>query len=154
MFARWAHFGAPCVFLTINPLETRSPFCWKLCNANFNLQHYPSLGEAKPLMPNDFEMIKLVRANHVAQAIFFRIILKLFHKIACGFSSSNQYSQDVVANGKPISFFGPLDFVALKAQKPGRMAQHVHGLICSRYFKLYNIVELMEKGSELVMSWM
>ena len=35
------------------------------------------------------------------------------------------------------------------------MAQHAHGLICSRFFKLYNIPELMEKGSiELVMSWM
>ena len=34
------------------------------------------------------------------------------------------------------------------------MAQHAHGLICSRFFELYNIVELMEKGSELVMSWM
>ena len=34
------------------------------------------------------------------------------------------------------------------------MAQHAQGLICSRFFKLYNIVELMEKGSELVMSWM
>ena len=72
MFAGWAHFGAPCVFFTINPLETRSPFCWKLCNADFNLQHYPNLGEAKPVMPNDFEMIKLVRANPVARATFFR----------------------------------------------------------------------------------
>jgi len=26
MFARLAHFGAPCVFLTIKPLETRSSF--------------------------------------------------------------------------------------------------------------------------------
>ena len=92
------------MFFTINPLETRSPFCWKLCNADFNLQHYPNLGEAKPVMPNDFEMIKLVRANPVAQAIFFRIILKLFRTIACGFSSSNQYSQDVDANGKPMGF--------------------------------------------------
>jgi len=97
-------------------------------------------------MHNDFEMIKLVRANFVAQAIFFRINLKLFRTIAHGFSSSNQYSQDVDANGKPIGFFGPLDFVALKAEKSGRMAQHAHVLIiCSRFFKLYNIIEL-EKG--------
>ena len=34
------------------------------------------------------------------------------------------------------------------------MAQHAHGIICSRFFKLYNIYELMEKGSELVMSLM
>jgi len=34
------------------------------------------------------------------------------------------------------------------------MAQHAHGLICSRFFKLYNIVRLMEKGFELVMSYM
>ncbi len=105
-------------------------------------------------MPNDFEMIKLVRANHVAQPIFFRIILKLFRTIACGFTISNQYSQDVDVNGKPIGFFGPLDFVALKAEESSRPAQHAHGLICSRFFKLYNIVELMEKGFELVMSWM
>jgi hypothetical protein len=116
MFTGWAHFGAPCVLFTINELVTRSPFCWKLCNADFNLQHYPNLGEAKPVMPNDFEMIKLVRANLVAQAIFFRIILKLFRIIACGFSSSSQYSQDVDGNGKPMGFFGLLDFVALKAE--------------------------------------
>jgi hypothetical protein len=34
------------------------------------------------------------------------------------------------------------------------MAQHGHGLICSKLVKLYKNVELMEKGSELVMSWM
>ena len=51
MFARWAHFGVPYVFFTINLLETRSPFYWKLCNANFNLQHYPNFGEAKPVIP-------------------------------------------------------------------------------------------------------
>jgi hypothetical protein len=33
------------------------------------------------------------------------------------------------------------------------MAQHAHGIICSRFFKLYNIVELMEKGSELFIIW-
>jgi hypothetical protein len=87
-------------------------------------------------MPNDFEMIKLVRANHVAQAIFFKNILKLLRTIACGFSRSNQYSQDVDANGKPMRFFGPLDFVALKAEESCRMAQHAHGLICSRFSKL------------------
>ncbi len=47
-----------------------------------------------------------------------------------------------------------MDFVALKAEESGRMAQHAHGQICSRFFKLYNLVELMEKGSEMVMSWM
>ncbi len=78
-------------------------------------------------MPNDFEIIKLVRANPVAQVIFFRIILKLIRTIACGFSSSNQYSQDVDANGKPMGFFGPLDCVPLKAEKSDRMAQHAHG---------------------------
>ena len=46
------------------------------------------------------------------------------------------------------------DFVALKAEESGRMAQHAYGLICSRFVKLYNIIELMEKGSELVMIWM
>ena len=57
-------------------------------------------------------------------------------------------------NGKPKGFFEPVDFVALKAEESDRMAQHAHGLICSRFFKLYNIDELMEKGSEMVMSWM
>ena len=94
------------------------------------------MGEAKPEMPNDFEMNKLVRANPVAQAIFFRIILKLFRTIACGSSSSNQYSQDIDANGKTMGFYGPLDFVALKTEKTDRMAQHAYGLICSRFFKL------------------
>ena len=63
------------------------------------------MGEAKPMMLNYFKMIKLVRANHVAQAILFRIIIKLVIKIACGFSSPNQYSQDVDANGRPMGFF-------------------------------------------------
>jgi len=69
MFAKWAHFGTPCVFFTRIPLETRSPFCWKLCNADFRPQHYPNPIDSKLVMPNDFEMIKLVRANIVAQAI-------------------------------------------------------------------------------------
>jgi hypothetical protein len=83
-------------------------------------------------MPIDFEMIKLVQANPIAQAIFFRIILKLFLTIACGFSNSYQYSQNDDANGKLMGFFGPLDFVALKAEESGRMEQHAHGLICSK----------------------
>jgi hypothetical protein len=82
-------FWCTLYFFTINPLETRSPFCWKLCNADINLQHYPNLGEAKPINANDFEMIKLVKANHVAQEIFLRIILKMFRTIARGFSCSN-----------------------------------------------------------------
>jgi hypothetical protein len=105
-------------------------------------------------MPNDFEMIKLVRANLVAQAIFFRIILKLFRTIACGFSSPNRYSQDVDANGKPMGFFSPVDFVASKAEESSRMAQYAHGLICSRFFKLHHIVDLIEKGFELIMNRM
>ena len=31
----------------INPLGTRSPLCWKLCNPDFSLQHYPNPGESK-----------------------------------------------------------------------------------------------------------
>jgi len=61
-------------------------------------------------MPNEFKMIKLVRANHVAQAIFFRIILKLFPKTACGFSSSNQYSQDVAIRQSQIEVYNTNGF--------------------------------------------
>ncbi len=76
-----ALFGASCVFKTINPLETWSPFCWKLCNVDFNFQHYPNLGEAKLIMPNDFKKIKLVRKMYVAQAIFFRTVQICFVKL-------------------------------------------------------------------------
>jgi hypothetical protein len=118
-------FWCALCFFKINPLETRSPFCWKLCNADFNVQHYPNSRGAKPVMHNDFKMIKSVRGNPDAQAIFFRIILKMFRRIIYGFSSSNQYSQDVDANGKPMGFFGPIDFVALNVEESGRMA-HMH----------------------------
>ena len=47
-----------------------------------------------------------------------------------------------------------VDFVALKAEELGRMSQHAHGLICSRFFKLYSLIELLDKGSDLVMNWM
>jgi hypothetical protein len=97
-------------------------------------------------MPNVFEMDKLVRANPVVQAIFFRIIVKLVRKIACGSSNPNQYSHDVDVDGKSMGIFGHVDFVALKAKESGRMAQHAHGLICSCFFKLYNIIGSMEKG--------
>ncbi len=87
-------------------------------------------------MPNDFKMFKLVRANHVAQAIFFKIILKPFRKIACGFSSpTNQYSQDVNATRKPIEVFGLVDFLAFKGEESGRMAQHAHGLFFFQIFQ-------------------
>jgi len=105
-------FWCTLCFLTINPLETPCSFCWKLCNADFNVQHCPNSREAKHVMPNDFEMIKWVRANRVAQTTFFRIVFKIFRKIACGFSSSNQYSQDVDAKRKSIGFFGLVNFVA------------------------------------------
>ena len=34
------------------------------------------------------------------------------------------------------------------------MAQYDHGLICSKIFKLCNIIELMDKGSKLILNWM
>jgi hypothetical protein len=34
------------------------------------------------------------------------------------------------------------------------MAHHANGLICPRVFVLKNIIELMKKGSDLVMNWM
>ena len=70
MFVGYAHFGAPWVFFTINPLEIRSPFCWKLCYVDFSPQHYPNPGEYKLVMRNGFEMIKCVQAKPFAQAIF------------------------------------------------------------------------------------
>ena len=48
-----------------------------VCNVDFIPRHYPNPGESKHVMPNDFETIKLVRANHGAHAIFFKIFLKL-----------------------------------------------------------------------------
>ncbi len=87
-------------------------------------------------MPNDFEMVKSVRANPIAQAIFFRNILKLFRRIACGFASLDTYSQHLDANGKPMGFLGHVDFVALTIEELGRMTQYGHELICSRFFKL------------------
>ena len=58
------------------------------------------MGEIKHAMPNNFEVIKLVRANFVAQAIFFRIVHKLFRKIAYyGFLSLSKYSEDIIDNG-------------------------------------------------------
>ena len=75
------------------------------------------MGGSKPVMSNDFEMVELVWATHVAQAIFFRIILNFFRRIACGFSNPNQYFKVVDANGRPMWFFSRLDFVALKAEE-------------------------------------
>ena len=69
-------------------------------------------------MPNELEMIKLVRADHVAQAID----LFIFRKIFCGCTGPYQYSQDFGANEKHVGCFGLVDFVALKAEKSGRMA--------------------------------
>ena len=63
-------------------------------------------------MPNDLKMIKLARVNPIVQA-FFWIVIILFRKITCGYSIPNHYSQDVDDNGKPMGFFGPVDFVAL-----------------------------------------
>jgi len=76
MFAGWAHFGAPCVFFTTKPLESRSPFCWKLCNANFSLQHFPNPGESKLLMPNYFQMINQIIASKSCCTSY--IFLELF----------------------------------------------------------------------------
>ena len=98
-------------------------------------------------------MIKLVRANHLAQAFFFIIILKFYRKIACDFSSPNQYSHDVDVNGKPLGLFDLVDFAILKAKESSRMAQHTRRLICSRFFTLYNIIELREQGSKLIMDY-
>jgi len=42
-----------------------------------------------------------------------------------------------------MGLFGPMVFLAFKAEELGRMAQHAHGLFCSRLFKLHNIIELM-----------
>ncbi len=53
-----------------------------------------------------------------------------------------------------MGLLGLVEFVALKAEESSRMAQHADGLICSRLFKHYNIIELMETSSELDVNWM
>ena len=41
VFAGLTHFGGIAIFFTINPLETRSPFCWSLAGADDPLRYYP-----------------------------------------------------------------------------------------------------------------
>jgi hypothetical protein len=48
-----------------------------------------------------------------------------------------------------MGLFGLVDFLALKAELTGHMAQHSFSI-----FKLYHITELMETCSEIVMIWM
>ena len=153
LFAASIHFGAPAVFFTLNPLETRSPFCWKLAGAGNDLHHYPLRGSDAPEI-DDWEMIQLIRKRPIAQAIFFREVISAFLEVACGFKSGSVYFQSVDENGRALGFFGPLDRVNIKVEESGRLAQHAHGLLGSRFFKLHNILDVMNSGSFMMMRWM
>ena len=153
LFAGSVHFGAPAVFFTINPLETRSPFCWKLAGGENELYHYPLPGSNPPEI-DDWEMIQLVRKRPMAQAIFFREVISAFLEVACGFKGVAVYSQSVDDNGRALGFFGALDRVNMKVEESGRLAQHAHGLLGSRFFKLHNITDVMDSGSGTMMQWM
>ena len=154
LFAASVHFGSPAVFFTINPLESRSPFCWKLAGAENELRYFPLPGQ--PALPetDDWAMIQLVRKRPIAQAIFFREVIESFLEVACGFKKGSPYSQSVDENGKALGFFGPLDRVNMKVEESGRMAQHVHGLLGSRFFKLHNVTAIMDAGSAIMLRWM
>ena len=95
LFAGSVHFGAPTVFFTINPLETRSPFCWKLAGGENELYHYPLPGSNPPEI-DDWKMIQLVRKRPMAQAIFFREVISAFLEVACGFKGVAVYSHSRV----------------------------------------------------------
>ena len=155
VFAGWYRFGYFSVFYTLNPLETRSPYCWALTGANgLSLERPIFEGEASPSSPSEWEMIQRVRQHPVAQAVFFVTVVRTFRRLCCGFSKENQYYQDYDGNGRPKGFFGPLDAVTGKREESGRMAHHLHGQMISRLVKLHDIKEVMDKGAREMMAWM
>ena len=152
-FAGWGHFGMYTIFFTINKLETRSPYCWRLAGCADALWKYPA-ADATSVPPNkDMEMINLVRAHPVAQNTFFEIGIKTFREVCCGFSHDGQYAQEY-ENGKPKGFFGPLDAAMQNREQSGRKAHHGHGQMISRLTKLHLILETFERGAEQVIKWM
>ena len=152
ILAGWYRFGYYCVFYTLNPLETQSPFCWALMGVDGNI-----IKEIQQADMHDkrWEVIKQVRKHPVAQAEFFRIVTETFLKVCCGFSKPNQYYQDYDPNTyRPKGFYGPLDAVIGKREESGRLSHHMHGLLISRYFKLHDMEERMRDAAERVMNWM
>ena len=90
----------------------------------------------------------------MAQAVFFHTTIEIFKEVACGFVGDHPYFQSVDQDGKPLGFFGPLDQIHIGAEESGRAAQHAHGLLGSRFFKLHNITEVMNTGSQYMLAWM
>ena len=153
-FAGWGHFGIYSIFFTINKLETRSPYCWRLAGCDDPLWKYPAPGSTSVPPNKDMAMINLVRAHPVAQNAFFEIGVNTFREVCCGFARDGQYAQDYDANGRPKGFFGPLDAVMLKREQSGRRAHHAHGQMISRLTKPHLILEALRLGSERVIKWM
>ena len=152
ILAGWYRYGYYCIFWTLNPLETQSPFCWALLGVDG-----ATITEIQQADMQDkrWEMIKRVRQHPVAQAEFFRIVMETFFKVCCGFSTPKQYHQDYdVGTNRPKGFYGPLDAVIGKREESGRLSHHMHGLLISRFFKLHDMDRVMRDGAEQVMGWM
>ena len=151
--AAWQHYGLFSMFFTINKMETRSPFSWRMAGADNELWHFPTQRNPQAPPDKDLEMINLVRRHPVVQNRFYEIGITTFREICCGFSKDGQYYQDY-ENGKPKGFFGPLDAVMLNREQSGRTAHHCHGQMISRVIKLHTFYSLMEQGAARVIRWM
>ena len=153
VFAGWHRFGYFCIFFTINPLETQSPYCWALAGADGS--QLSRLQEGLDIKNFKSEMFLKVIRHPVASAVFYDKVIRTFKGVCCGFPKEHQYSQDYdEVTNLPKGFYGPLDAVTGKREESGRLAHHLHGLMVSRYVKLHNVKQVMDEGGAKVMEWM
>lgn len=79
VFAGWYWFGYTSVFYTLNPLETRSPYCWAIAGAD-DVPLRPKPGPDPP--PKEWEFIKRVRGHPVAAAVFYETVITTFREVS------------------------------------------------------------------------
>ena len=129
---RWL-WGAPLVFTTLNPADTRHPVMRLLYNDDFHgdpdgecrpVAAWRLLEEDDPDLGNKEDMIRRVAADPVSQALLSDLMMQLFLKHMLGVDFS--VSSDSVAASTMPGLFGNVQAYFAPLESQGRGGLHAH----------------------------
>ena len=159
---RWL-WGAPLVFTTLNPADTRHPVMRLLHSADLpedggdvdgeppEVASWRLLEEGAPDLGGKEKMVERVAADPVGQALLSDLMMKLFLKHMLGVDLECR-SDSVASSGRP-GLFGDVKayFAPLESQGRGGLHAHMNVWVCHPLKG--RLLEKLRKGESLGPEW-
>lgn len=134
----WSVFGAWTMFLNFNPSELNARACISLCGRDYEIDG--TTGD--PLMPpSSTERWRLIAGNPVACAEFFEAVICAIMEVYFGWpkGATKQVNKDCL--------FGIISAMCANYETSGRLALHMHGLICQPALQARRVLHYFTVGN-------